>query len=48
MRWFSFGNKKRKGKRKQLDTSEVRGESNVVIRALTDWMVANRSPKGNQ
>ena len=45
MYWFSFGSQKSRGKKVQQDDCGDRYKSNVVVSALTDWMVARKTTK---
>tara|TARA_B100000029_G_scaffold313342_1_gene305808 strand:+ start:337 stop:483 length:147 start_codon:yes stop_codon:yes gene_type:complete len=48
MYWFGFGNKKGRGKKVQPHNKGERYKSNVVVAALTDWMVARGSVKDSK
>lgn len=53
MYWFSFRNEKRKSNRRDPIAAPTlaaaqRSKDNVVIQALTDWMVANGSVKDSK
>ena len=48
MYWFGFRNKKSRSKKVQQNRHANRYKSNVVVQALTDWMVARGSVKDSK
>ncbi len=48
MYWFGFGNKKGRGTKVQKPKDRSGCESNVVVKTLTDWMVARGSTKASK